>query len=1141
MTTRKELYDDAVSKLKDYIPGTSKEDFLTMVLLGTVGAAANTNDPAKKDESFTALSAAMSPIVDLINGGSFAHEILNNIESQLSDDTASAEKIGSLVRFTLSEKALTTAVIQTELQSNIALGGIVSCAKSFSTPLDRAALAGTVIFSSLETFMIDGVIKTEANQIPADPTKESPNIAVIELLNPQIGTSVRDTVGLSIFCSMIPTHVISRAVPFVSVKVYTPDAISFSNGKVTSKQFSTLRYLKGEHVVDGNTPESAMVFSMMNATTASARPGGMELFTSPQTMISDTTQPGFKNFGPVDKFRPLMTLSDLSFEVVSAGAGMMSYKQATMSVVLHDRGRLSEIASFVKPALYGKTEVEIEYGWSIDAKSSTATAANLSIKDDAFAQLVDSLRVKEKYSVVNSTFQFDDAGQVNINLTLAMKGANQVRSYDLAGDIAKQTKTELIKLVGDIQKLVASSDGRAESVFGETLMSGVGSVDAVLNMDEEELKKVREAVTKMQNSKAAKSADYVGIFDGLGKIFKTGGKAASISSEADTAIGATIGELASSIEIFPCCEETYKSGVSSNKSNLSILLTGQKGAYTDGSISLGKVLLAFVGKPLAKSGQFDEIQFIFNKINPRAGFVRNLSMAAFPLDKKKLLDSLKKLYKKNVSVSLSMLMSTLGDEYVNAVNCSAYGFSSAYNDKGELQEKTNSKETQIYVDEQCVAAGITDKNFQQPRLSISPECVPHKDHPTKTILRIHVTDAVNTPYQTYSDALTAARSDSTFLVDSTALTTDQKLFPSIYWRDLDPTTAGKIRTDEIAKMAAAGVLVVAGTGAVAGSTPTSIDLTKLFKSGDPKVTKKFFSESLPVIRYGSSAGMIKGISVSSISDPQMATINMLKQNETSGDSEAASREAGLPLMVAPTEVSVDMLGCPILNFGQSAYIDFGTNTTIDNIYVVTNLSHKLAPGEFTTTAKFTLNVGAYGIYNSSKRSVDIASALLQQAIGEQANVAAEQAGTPTAGYQKLKWGTDIMAGVTYDQIKTARSKRGVGTATKILVWSGANPNQAPATLEHKFDDKTQIVYGVFTAPATGGQYSYIAIDYPSAGTQGTILATKYSNALPNGEVLEIDMTAYHDEYKKAKAEDNKAQAEKAAANKRKQMQPTKQA
>jgi len=935
---------------------------------------------------------------------------------------------------------------------------------------------------------------------------------------------------------MIPTHVISRAIPYASVKVYTPDAIYASSGKIVSKQFSTLRYLKGEHEVTDSNPESAMVFSMNN-TTASARPGGMELFTSPQTMVAETTQVGFKDFRPVDKFRPLMTLSDLSFEVVSAGAGMMSYKQATMSVVLHDRGRLSEIASFVKPALYGKTEIEIEYGWSIDAKSATATAENLSIKDDAFSQLIDSLRVKEKYAVVNSTFQFDDAGQVNINLTLAMKGANEIRSYDLAGDVAKQTKTELIKLVSDIQKLVASSDGRAESVFGETLMNGVGSVDAVLNLDEEELKKVRAEVTKMQRSQAAKSADYVGIYDGLSQIFKTGGKAASISTETNSAIEATITDLAGSFEMFPCCEETYTAGSSSSKRNLSKLLTGQKGAYPDGSISLGKALLAFVGKPLAKSGQFDEIQFIFNKINPRAGFVRNLSMAAFPLDKKKLLDSLKKLYKKNVSVSLSMLMATLGEDHVNAVAYPAYGFSSAYDEKGELLQKVDGTETQLYVDTQCGKAGISDHNFQQPRLSISPECVPHKNDPTKAILRIHVTDAVNTPYQTYSDALTAARSDSTFLVDSSALSTDQKLFSAICWRDLDPATIGNIRASEIKKMQDAGVLVVAGTKAAApGQTTTNIDLTKLFKSGDPKKSKKFFSESLPVIRYGSSAGMIKGISVSSMSDPQMATINMLKQNESSGDTEATSREAGLPLMVAPTEVSVDMLGCPILNFGQSAYIDFGTNTTIDNIYVVTNLSHKLAPGEFTTTAKFTLNVGAYGIYNSSKRSVEIASALLQQAIGEKANVEAKAAGQPKSNTKRLVWGADIMESITYDQIQKARKKNGA-TAKFVRIWENQYGYETPTiSFSDKFDVNTQISYEdaktLDLATIKPKRYKYCDIDYPAASTAPEIFAVEYSNTNLIGEKLTIDMTAYNDEYSKIEGV-RKRQAEKSKADKKK--------
>ena len=93
------------------------------------------------------------------------------------------------------------------------------------------------------------------------------------------------------------------------------------------------------------------------------------------------------------------------------------------------------------------------------------------------------------------------------------------------------------------------------------------------------------------------------------------------------------------------------------------LLVGANKPYNQ--ISLGKVLLAFVGIPLAKSGQFDEIQFIFNKINNRAGFVRGLSIAAFPLDSDLLAATLTQLYSKNLSVSLSTFIGTLGQAQVN--------------------------------------------------------------------------------------------------------------------------------------------------------------------------------------------------------------------------------------------------------------------------------------------------------------------------------------------------------------------------------------------------------------------------------------------------------------------------------------------
>ena len=102
---------------------------------------------------------------------------------------------------------------------------------------------------------------------------------------------------------------------------------------------------------------------------APATVAGMEVFTSPQTLINGnephydigpqrtvilpdgsreegSRTPAGRQTSVIDRFRPFMSLN--SFNVnVSPTMGMMSYKTAEMELVLHDRSRLSEISPFV--------------------------------------------------------------------------------------------------------------------------------------------------------------------------------------------------------------------------------------------------------------------------------------------------------------------------------------------------------------------------------------------------------------------------------------------------------------------------------------------------------------------------------------------------------------------------------------------------------------------------------------------------------------------------------------------------------------------------------------------------------------------------------------------------------------------------
>ena len=51
----------------------------------------------------------------------------------------------------------------------------------------------------------------------------------------------------------------------------------------------------------------------------------------------------------------------------------------------------------------------------------------------------------------------------------------------------------------------------------------------------------------------------------------------------------------------------------------------------------------------------------------------------------------------------------------------------------------------------------------------------------------------------------------------------------------------------------------------------------------------------------------------------------------------------------PATVSVTMMGMPMIGIGNSVFIDFGTDTSLDNIYTVSSVNHSISAGVFTTS------------------------------------------------------------------------------------------------------------------------------------------------------------------------------------------------
>ena len=126
---------------------------------------------------------------------------------------------------------------------------------------------------------------------------------------------------------------------------------------------------------------------------------------------------------------------------------------------------------------------------------------------------------------------------------------------------------------------------------------------------------------------------------------------------------------------------------------------------------------------------------------------------------------------------------------------------------------------------------------------------------------------------------------------------------------------------------------------------------------------------MPSLTYGSQNSAIKNASFQTINEGRLSTVFITRTDreiETFQDSQSNAISIGgddLPLRVLPAKVDLTTIGCPVINFAQSMFFDFGTGTTIDNLYNVTGIKHSIGPGKF--ESGLTLQYGdIYGKYES---------------------------------------------------------------------------------------------------------------------------------------------------------------------------------
>ena len=118
--------------------------------------------------------------------------------------------------------------------------------------------------------------------------------------------------------------------------------------------------------------------------------------------------------------------------------------------------------------------------------------------------------------------------------------------------------------------------------------------------------------------------------------------------------------------------------------------------------------------------------------------------------------------------------------------------------------------------------------------------------------------------------------------------------------------------------------------------------------------KQVIKRAYPTIIYGAQNSTINNISVTANTSGQLANVMMVESygNLRNGQVEGFNYENEFESAVLfPNTVSISMMGMPMIGRGNNLFIDFGTNTSVDNIYTVKSVTHSIKAGNFTTNVE----------------------------------------------------------------------------------------------------------------------------------------------------------------------------------------------
>lgn len=370
-------------------------------------------------------------------------------------------------------------------------------------------------------YTIDHAVQADLQQTGMCPVGTDPagyKVSAFEMIHPMMVPGEKNAELLSVFFNGFPTIELTRAIPFLTVKIYSTRPVE-EGGHLHA--ITLQKYLEGATAVSADSAEDKAIramnlantpaTSLFDHTSGSHSLVGMELFRTPQTLVNHDALKHTENYlAPViDPFRPLASIKSFNVDI-KTNVGLIASKTAKLELVLHDRSRMGEFADFINPDRYAGSLFEIEYGWShpdpVNLESNESQVSN------PYAQLLNLTRAKEHFGVMQTSFTFDEVGQVVINLSLYTRGSAEMSeipivtgSPALREQIAKmerisRTINELSARVFGTNPAGANGSARQE-VRGQQMLAAASDATNNLVLSTElfeSLGKLRDAIQRIQ-------------------------------------------------------------------------------------------------------------------------------------------------------------------------------------------------------------------------------------------------------------------------------------------------------------------------------------------------------------------------------------------------------------------------------------------------------------------------------------------------------------------------------------------------------------------------------------------------------------------------------------------------------------------